>query len=703
MPGTEQLISKMLGDYRVERLLGQSQLGAAYLAIEPERGIRAMVTTFNLPEGLAGREREQFLARFARESAVLTRLAHAHILPIYAFGEQPGYLYLVTAFVKEASLGQTLKQNTRFTPQQTLDVLRQLASALDYAHSQGITHGMLSLANVVVNAQLEVGIAGFGLRTMLEMHGNHQSARPLAHLSSPQGSFLGSPEYISPERVLGLACDTRVDIYALGVMLFTLLSGVQPFRAATPLDIALQRLQQPTPRVHLACPSVPEAFDLVIGRALERDPARRFQSAGELALAFERVIKTQNVAQQVSPSPKSRPSPDEQATMPPSNQFSPDAQMTMPPTINWFDDQVTPSGRWQVAPPLGAASMQALNSAPALLPGSGILASSPYGTDKINASPDSPATSTSPRNFAPSPYGTEKMSATTNSSATSMGPKNFAPSPYATEKPGLPEKVQAPAGAPAPLSKPQGASLSGIDPFAWWSSHASGRKSLPAASPTPARRISLRQTGPGSRPDQQGRRKVIALAITGVAAAGALSIGGLTFAHLTQSVKQSSGLANAPTVAPTAGNTQPTTGAQLTNHAGAHPTSSTKAKPTSNAGAKPTAAPTKAATKAPTHTGTVIGSTTLAANSSKIFTNPADGASSLLIRLANGTFVACERACTHQGVPVDYDPGSKMIICPAHNAVFDPANGFNHVSGPGNGPLPRVTVRANGDGTVTTG
>jgi Rieske Fe-S protein len=92
----------------------------------------------------------------------------------------------------------------------------------------------------------------------------------------------------------------------------------------------------------------------------------------------------------------------------------------------------------------------------------------------------------------------------------------------------------------------------------------------------------------------------------------------------------------------------------------------------------------------------------LAANSSRAFINPADTGASLLIRLATGNFVACERACTHQGVAVNYDPQSKMLICPAHGAIFDPQNGFAHVSGPGNGPLTSVAIRVNGDGTITT-
>lgn len=632
MPDMEQLTSRMLGDYRIEHLLGQSQLGAAYQGVEPGRGTRVMVTTFNFPEGQARQEREQFHTRFAREGAALTRLVHANIVPIYAFGEQPGYLYLVTAFVKEASLGQTLKQNTRFTPPQTLHVLRQLAAGLDYAHGQGVVHGMLSLANVVVNSELEAGIAGFGLHTMLEMHGNAQSARPLAHLSSAQGAFLSSPEYIAPERVLGLACDTRVDIYALGVMIFALLSGVQPFRAATPLDIALQRLQQATPPIHEICPDVPEAFDLVIGRALERDPARRFQSAGELVVAFERVIKARNAA---SVSPTNQFTPNTPATLAPAGQPSPDAQMTMPPTVNWFDEQVTPSGRWQVAPPIGAERMRTLDSAPPAAPGAGTLASSPYGTEKMSA-----------------PH-------TTQAAASNRGTQMKAP----------------------------GASLAGIDPFAWWSSHAGGRKQLPPAPPAPAKRNSLRLALPGfqphPRPDQQGRRKIITLAVAGVAAAGALTVGSITFAHLTQSIKQPSQLANAPK------------------------TSATSAPTTANTGTKPATKPptqpTKAATKAPTHTGTVIGSATMAMNSSHVFSNPGDGVSSLLIRLANGNFVACERTCTHQGIAVNYNAQSKMIVCPAHGAIFDPKNGFSHVSGPGNGPLTHVTIHVNGDGTVTTG
>lgn len=98
----------------------------------------------------------------------------------------------------------------------------------------------------------------------------------------------------------------------------------------------------------------------------------------------------------------------------------------------------------------------------------------------------------------------------------------------------------------------------------------------------------------------------------------------------------------------------------------------------------------------------VIGSASIPANSSKNFTNPADGNGSILIHLPNGDFVACEQACTHEGVPVYYDGGTHQLICPAHGAIFDPAHGFSVVQGPAQTPLPRVSIHVNADGTITT-
>lgn len=625
-----ELVGRTIGEYRIERLLGQSQLGVAYCAQHQSQGYEATVTMFNLPAGMLLQEYEQLGARFASEGKALVQLTHPHILPIYAYGIQHNYVYLITAFAKEASLAQFLKRNVRFTPQQALPILKQIAEGLDYAHSHGIVHGMLSLSNVIVNNDLTARIAGFGLRTILDIHGNAQSVPLVTQHSHERNTFLlGNAEYIAPERLMGRQIDGRADIYALGVILFVLLSGTQPFKGAQPLDIALGRLQQPVPSLHAVCFEVSEAFDLVIGRALERDPAKRLQSAGEIILLLERVLKSQDSVWGAGKTLSGR--------------LVTDSQTTLPPTINWFDEQVMPDGQWQVAPSLEKGLFLAQASRTESVP------SSASSTLSVGSNPDS---------------------------------------------------------------------ISGSDPFAWWATTSISRPKTsltPGTFPwsTPVRKIN---TSSSARrlPGVRDRRKLVTLLVTGTAVAG-VTITGISFAHLLQSTKQSA----SPTAQGNTGNTGSTTlGSTPTAEAGqgtpgtrgtATPKPSTP-QPTATTGTRatptvqPTAAkPTPKPTPPPGHTGTVIGSTSMATNSAKAFTNPADGHSSLLIRLANGNFVACERACTHEGVAVNYDPGSQQLICPAHNAIFNSSGGFAHVSGPGSGPLPTVGIRVNADGTITTG
>jgi Rieske Fe-S protein len=100
---------------------------------------------------------------------------------------------------------------------------------------------------------------------------------------------------------------------------------------------------------------------------------------------------------------------------------------------------------------------------------------------------------------------------------------------------------------------------------------------------------------------------------------------------------------------------------------------------------------------------TIIGQTTMALNSANSFKNPADGQGSVLIHLPNSKFVAYERACTHEQVPVNYNPVTKQLVCPAHGAIFDPANGGAVLQGPATKPLPSVKISVNGDGTITAG
>ncbi len=658
----DQLVGKKLGAYKVEHLLGQGQLSAVYLARQVANGNTVLMTIFRYPASISAQERKQLSNDFAHEGAALIRLRHPNILPTYEFGEQSGYPYLVTAFAKGASLAQLLKQQKRLTPEQTLSILQQLAEGLDYAHSNSVTHGNLSLSNVLVNTDLAVQIAGFGLKTMLEANRDRRSSNPQSHLVSATGTFLGNATYIEPERVQGVSSGARVDIYALGVMLYEMLSGAPPFHGASALETALLRIRQPVPSLRAACPDLSEGFDLVIGKALALGPAHRYQHAGEVARSYERVFNTLGVAQSAPlstelPVLNARAALDQQVTM-----------LTLSDTPGEEDDH--PSGKWQLIPPVI--------------------------TDKLPA-------------LAPASRNTEPRQEAQASSV-------FAPRPDTGQEFAVQPAARAGQEVDNRQRKQIGDSLVGTDPFAWWTTtveQAAPREAGIFAYTTQRQPVRLTGARGPRQAVRQDRRQAVKLIATGAVVAGVFAAGGISFARFAQSVKQATQFSNLPTNGSTTIARGTTPAADATHTAHPSPTATRagtpKATPTHATRPTPTAQPTRQPTPKPTpsptpgHTGTVIGSTSQAINSSITFTNPADGQSSLLIHLQNGNFVACERACTHAGVPVDYNSGQTQIVCPAHGAIFDPLNGFAHLSGPGNGPLATVNIRVNADGTITTG
>ncbi len=649
----DQLVGKTLGDYKVERLLGRGKVSAIYMAKQRSQNRTVMITTFTIPESLLAPARERFTARFTQVGSTLVTLNHPNILPIYDCGVQYGSPYLVTSFVKGGSLAQVLKQQPRFAPEQALEMLKQMSAGLDYAHSHGVVNGILNPANVLVSNEQVLQVTGFGLKQMLQMQGVEEYNHPQAHLFSMVGTFLGSPEYIAPECVLGSHVDARADIYSLGIMLFELLSGTLPFTGTDPLEIATKRLQQPVPSLHETRPDLSAAFDLILYLALEREPEKRYKSAGEIARAFERVQKVLEGAAK------------ESATL--NKQTTMHSQITLPSTVNWFDEDIVPMRKWQLMPPVVTRHLAAVQDSPQ----ESIASSSTNGmTRATQQEQDSRFVTTSESSLAADAH--DQTAAVT-------------------------------------------------DPFVWWS--ATSAKTVGQTPGTFARSATKRPTSYNANTRRKasikGRRQVVVGLLAGTAVVGILGIGGISFAHFVESTKQSqtgntqSALSNSSPIQATQGTipaathgTQQTTTSSSTPIPHPSPTKGTQPTPGSTPQPMPTPRPTQPPTPTPTppqHSGTVIGYTNQPTNSGKNFTNPADGNSSILMRLPNGNFVACERQCTHQGVNVNYDAGSQKLVCPAHGAVFDPANGFKLIQGPGNGPLPGVSIRVNADGTITTG
>jgi Rieske Fe-S protein len=230
-----------------------------------------------------------------------------------------------------------------------------------------------------------------------------------------------------------------------------------------------------------------------------------------------------------------------------------------------------------------------------------------------------------------------------------------------------------------------------VDPFALWTNDSAPMRSMPGSDESEPETPRRAEITPGKPPRKKGRRRVVAMLATGVVAAGIVGVGGLEITRFLQ-LKQASG--NQP--ATTAQSSTQVDNAVAKPQGGKTQKTMTQAKQQTQ---KPAQPPKKAPQAA--HAGTVIGATNQAANTAKDFKNPADNNASLLVRLSDGTFVAYESACTHQQVPVNYDPATKKFVCPLHGSIFDPAQNGKVLQGPATAPLAAVKVSVNGDGTVT--
>jgi serine/threonine protein kinase/Rieske Fe-S protein len=614
---TNHLVGNAVGDYYIERLLGQNAINVVYAARSQKQSVPVMFTTFTLPDRFSIQAQERFKGRFMRVVSTLVRLRHQNILPIYDFGIQPGCLYMVTSLTMAEALATSLQRQSRFTAAQVLEIMRQIAEGLDYTHHSGIVHGSLKCGNILLDGEQKVQIAGFGLTEILALAGIEQIQHPYAHLLSVALAFLGDSFTIAPEVVQGMSVGVSADIYAMGIVLFELLSGKPPFAEADPLKTALARLQKPVPSILELRSDLPPSIDLVLQRALEIDPMSRYQSASELVVALEQALRGGDTAKHVAVTAKQ--------------------SVVLPTEYNLHQDDKTWGGMAAEAVE-GDARLSALQD---------------RYKQQVNA-----GTSTYAQPLAPQDMPTEALN---------------------------------------PLDE------ASVDSFVWWStaslSSSDGQTFSPATreqayqQPTFARPLSS-----NSSVDKKRRRMVAALATGGVVVLAGLGVGGVGLAHMLQgSPKRVQGSATQPSTAPTS---TPAVAANPTKTVQPSPTATAK-KPTPTATSMPS--PTPKPSPTPSHTGTVVGSTSQGVNTSTTFVNPVDGNGSLLINLPSGAFVAFESACTHEGVKCYYDPGSHLIICPRHNAHFDPAHGATVLQGPPPRPLPAVPIHVNGDGTITVG
>jgi eukaryotic-like serine/threonine-protein kinase len=272
------LIGTTLGAYEIQALLGSGGMATVYQGFD--RNLHRSVAVKVLASALAADP--AYVDRFRQEARLIASLRHPHIAQVYAFGEHAGATYMIQELLPGPTLEQRLKElaarGERMLQQEVIATIAQLASALEAAHAIGVIHRDVKPGNALYNAQEQIVLTDFGIA---------RSAADTSRTATAAGVVMGTPGYVAPEQAISSASLTPAcDIYALGVVVFEVLTGRLPFEADTAMGIVLKHLYDPPPPPTSVRPDLPPAIDTAVLRALEKEPSARFSSAGELAQAL---------------------------------------------------------------------------------------------------------------------------------------------------------------------------------------------------------------------------------------------------------------------------------------------------------------------------------------------------------------------------------------------------------------------------------
>ena len=222
--------------------------------------------------------------RFEREARMTASIEHPNVVPVYGAGEEDGHLYLVMRFVPGTDLHHLLGQEGRLAPARAASIVAQVADALDAAHAAGLVHRDVKPANILINNE-HAYLSDFGI-TRVQASDTR---------ITDSGNWIGTVDFMAPEHLRGEPTDARADVYALGCVLFTALTGTPPFRRATVPVTITAHLHDPPPRPSETA-GVPTAFDAVIARALAKAPEDRYPSAGDLGRAARAAAAGERVS-----------------------------------------------------------------------------------------------------------------------------------------------------------------------------------------------------------------------------------------------------------------------------------------------------------------------------------------------------------------------------------------------------------------------
>ncbi|NPV87581.1 MAG: SUMF1/EgtB/PvdO family nonheme iron enzyme [Anaerolineae bacterium] len=271
------------GRYHVDALLGEGGMATVYKAydqrLESEVAVKVIRTEVFPPLQL-----QRVLGRFAREAKALARLTHPNIVKVIDYGEHDGTPYLVMPYLSGGTLRQ--RMGRKMTLEEAGRLLLPLMQALAYAHDEGLVHRDVKPGNILLSKSGQPMLADFGIVKIVE-------GEEMTHLTST-GMGVGTPEYMAPEQWRG-EITPQVDVYALGVVLYEMLSGEKPYTGKTPGEVLLKQMSEPLPDVRQKAEGLSAAGAALVERALARDVSQRWGSMEEFAAALERALRGEEV------------------------------------------------------------------------------------------------------------------------------------------------------------------------------------------------------------------------------------------------------------------------------------------------------------------------------------------------------------------------------------------------------------------------
>ena len=292
MSPPEDLINELLkeakgtpriGRYEILGSLGRGNMGEVFRAKDPMIGRMVALKTRRFDLVYEQKDLQYVVGRFFEEARIAGNLIHPHIVTVYDVGQDGDYCYIAMELLEGENLTAFNKPDNLLTPPKVCQLVMQVCRALDFAHTHGVIHRDIKPANLMYTLDRRIKITDFGIA---------MTDRPENTADLP---VLGTPSYMSPEQTKGLNLTNQTDFFSLGIVFFELLSGRRPFQGRTLYELMDNIRYAPPPSILKLQPDLPEGLDLVIQRALEKEPDQRYQSGQEFADEIERAMAGKSI------------------------------------------------------------------------------------------------------------------------------------------------------------------------------------------------------------------------------------------------------------------------------------------------------------------------------------------------------------------------------------------------------------------------